>query len=65
MTTTVQQLLNSFDALPAADKHEAAVEILRRYVGSGDGDLPESALVGAAEEMFHALDIEEANRAAR
>ena len=30
MTAPVQQLLDSFDALSDADKHQATVEILRR-----------------------------------
>jgi hypothetical protein len=65
MTTAVQQLLNSFDALPEADKHQAAVEILRRVSGSVEGDLPETALVEAADELFRALDAEEAGHAPR
>jgi hypothetical protein len=65
MTTAVQQLLDSFDALPEADKHQAAVEILRRVSMTVAGDLPESALVEAAEELFRALDAEEARHAPR
>jgi hypothetical protein len=65
MTTAVQQLLNSFDALPEADKHQAAVEILRRVSASVEGDLPEAALVEAADELFRALDAEEAGHAPR
>jgi len=30
MTTGVRQLLDSFDALSETEKHEAAVELLRR-----------------------------------
>jgi hypothetical protein len=59
MTATVQQLLDSFDALPEPDKHQAAIEILRRYGGAAEDDLPESALVEAADELFRALDEEE------
>ena len=59
MTNTIQQLLDSFDALPDADKHQVAVEILRRVAVSIDGDLPEDALVGAADELFRTLDAEE------
>src|SRR5262249_48970263 len=65
MTAAVQQLLNAFDSLPEADKHQAAVEILRRVSPSAEGDLPESALVEAAEELFLALDAEEARNAQR
>jgi hypothetical protein len=63
--SAVQQLLESFDALPEADKHLAAVEILRRVLPSAVGDVPESALVEAAEELFRSLDAEEAAHAQR
>jgi hypothetical protein len=57
--------LESFDNLPEADKHRAAVEILRRISATVEGDVPEAALVEAAEELFRALDAEEAVRAQR
>jgi hypothetical protein len=60
VNTTVQQLLDAFDALPEADKRLAAIEILRRVSPAADGDLPESVFVDAAEELFLALDAEEA-----
>ena len=63
MTAAAQQLLDSFDALPDADKHQVGVEILRRFAGAAGGDLPESALVGAADELFRTLDEEEAGHA--
>jgi hypothetical protein len=62
---TVQQLLDAFDALPEPDKHQAAVEIFRRVSPTTEGDVPESALVEAAEELFRALDAEEAGHAQR
>jgi hypothetical protein len=65
MTTAVQQLLASFDALSEVEKHQAAVEVLRRVSGSAEGDLPEAALVEAADELFRALDAEEAGHAPR
>jgi hypothetical protein len=65
VTTAVQQLLASFDALPQADKHRAAAEILRRMSPAGEGDLSEAALVEAADELFRALDAEEARNAQR
>jgi hypothetical protein len=63
MTAPVQQLLDSFDALPDADKHEAAVEILRRVAGERDpsGD----ALVALADELFCTMDAEETGHAPR
>jgi hypothetical protein len=63
MTATVQQLLNSFDSLSEADRHQAAVEILRRFGGVAEGDVPEAALVEAADELFRALDAAEAGHA--
>lgn len=65
MNTLVQHLLESFDALPAADKHQAIVEILRRVPPADTGDLPESALVEAADNLFLALDAEEEKHAPR
>jgi hypothetical protein len=65
MTTALQQLLESFDALPEVDKHQAAVEILRRVSAPVEGNLPEVALVEAADELFRALDAEEADHAPR
>jgi hypothetical protein len=65
MTATAQQMLDSFDALPDADKHQVAVEILRRCAAAAEGDLPESALVGAADELFRILDQDEAGHAPR
>jgi hypothetical protein len=65
MTMTVRQLLDSFDALCDADKHQALVEMLRRFGGTAEGDLPDAALVEAADELFRALDAEEAGHAPR
>jgi hypothetical protein len=61
----VQQLLDSFDVLPETDKRQVVVEILRRFPSAGAGELPEEALVGAADELFRALDAEEARYAPR
>ncbi len=64
MNVAVQHLLDSFDALAEADKHRVAVEILRRD-SAIHGDIPESALVEATDELFRALDAEEAADAQR
>lgn len=61
---SVQQILDSFDALAEADKHRVAVEILRRDPLI-HGDVPEAALIEAADELFCALDVEEAANAQR
>jgi hypothetical protein len=65
VNATVQQFLEAFDALPEPDKHQATVEILRRISPGAEGDVPEAALVEAAEELFRALDAEEADHAQR
>jgi hypothetical protein len=54
----VQALLESFDALSDGERHEAAVELLRR-VAPPDG-LSDEALVVAADEVFRDLDAREA-----
>ena len=46
----------AFEDSSDAEKHGAAAEILRTSVL---GDLPESALVEVAEEVFQKLDEEE------
>ena len=56
-------MLDSFEGLSDAEKHEAALEILRRT--SAAGDLTESTLVEVADELFQKLDEEEAGHAPR
>ena len=58
MTTAVQTLLDHFEALSEAERHEAVVEILRRV--SSPPALPDEALVAAADEVFRELDVREA-----
>jgi hypothetical protein len=41
------------------------VEILRRVSATAEGDVPERALVEAADDLFRALDAEEAGHAPR
>jgi hypothetical protein len=65
MSAKVQHILESFDALSETDKHQVVVEILRRWKNVGTGDLSEEALVEAADELFLALDAEEAGHAPR
>ena len=60
MTAAVRELLNTFDTLSDADKREATVQLLRRVVDEESGDVPEEALVAAAEELFLGLDAREA-----
>jgi len=65
MTPAVQRLLDPFDTLADVEKHQAAVEILRRVSSLVEGDLPESTLMEAADELFRRLDDEEAVHAQR
>ena len=62
MTTAIQAFLETFDALSDAERHEAAVEILRRMTPS-EGELPENALLEAADALFCVLDSEDAANA--
>lgn len=62
MTPPVQQFLNTFDSLSEADKHEVAVEILRRWLP--DRDVPDASLDELAAELFRSYDAEENARAA-
>lgn len=63
MTPAGQQLLAFFNSLPDADKHQVAIEILRRMTAADEGDLSEAALLGAADELFLALDVAESRHA--
>jgi hypothetical protein len=62
MTTAVQVLLETFDALSDTEHREAAVEIFRRMTPA-EGELPEGVLLEAAEALFWMLDSEEAANA--
>jgi hypothetical protein len=66
VSTAVQKLLDAFDSLDEVDKQQATTEILRRLADAdAAGDLPEETLLDAADELFRALDAEEARHAAR
>ena len=58
MTTAASQFLTAFDALPLAQQHEVAIEILRRT--ATNEDIPEAALEQVAGELFDTYDAEEA-----
>jgi predicted HAD superfamily phosphohydrolase len=58
MSTAVQALLDNFDALSESERHDAAVEILRRV--APPSELSDEALVAAADEVFRELDHREA-----
>jgi hypothetical protein len=60
MTETVQHLLNSFDALSESERHEAAVQLLRRVLRDAPATVSDETLVSAADELFVELDAREA-----
>ncbi len=60
MTSSVQQLLHSFDLLLEAEQQELAWEILRRTVNFDLPALSDEDLVLSAEELFLELDCGEA-----
>jgi hypothetical protein len=59
MTTAVRTWLESFDALTAAERQEAALEIVSR-VTAQEGEFTDEVLVAAADTLFCMLDAEEA-----
>ena len=59
MTGAVKDLLNTFDALTAAEECDAATQVLRRVIEGESGEIPEDALVAAAEHLFLDLDARE------
>lgn len=62
MTSSVQQLLQSFDLLPEAEQRELAWEILRRTVNFDLPPLSDEELVLSAEDLFLELDRREAQQ---
>jgi hypothetical protein len=60
MTGAVQHILDSFKELSEAEKHELAVEILRRTVEPDSPHLSDDDLVLSAEALFLDLDRVEA-----
>ena len=60
MSAPVRQLLSLYDALPEPDKRAAAAEIIRRM--PDDGDLTADDHDALADDLFAALDAEEASR---
>jgi hypothetical protein len=60
MTQTVEKLLVSFEQLSETEKHDLAVEVVRRTDIFGASDLSDEELALAGEDLFLALDREEA-----
>jgi hypothetical protein len=60
MTENAQAILTNFDGLPETDQREVAAEILRRTAYFEYGPLNDETMVLLADELFVALDNEEA-----
>lgn len=60
MNVSVEQFLNSFDALSEREQHEAVALLLQRVFRDAAPEIPEEALVAAADELFLELDAREA-----
>ena len=60
MTSSVQALLDTFDGLSERERHEAAVELLRRVLRDAPSAIPEESFVAVADELFLELDAREA-----
>ena len=61
MTETASQLLNAFDSLPVEEQHQLLAAMLRRAGELPNTFLAEDDLVSLADNLFQALDQEEAN----
>ena len=59
MTTTVKNLLISFEKLTETEKRELAIEVVRRTDIFGSPDISDEELALAAEDLFLELDREE------
>jgi hypothetical protein len=59
MSTTVQEILDSFERLPEGEKRELAAEIIRRTAHLELPPLTDEDLILIAEELFLELDKRE------
>lgn len=59
MTTTAENLISVFDALPEPEKHEVATVILRRTLDFDYPPLTDEELTLNAEQLFLELDRQE------
>jgi hypothetical protein len=62
MSTAAKRLLAAFDALPDDDREAVVAELLSRQP-AGAGELPDTALVEMADELFRSYDAKEAGNA--
>ncbi|MBI4574571.1 MAG: hypothetical protein HY713_14940 [candidate division NC10 bacterium] len=60
MTNAVRQLIDSFEALPEDEKHEALAQLLRRLLGSPYLSPSDDELTHVADLVFQEYDCDEA-----
>ncbi|AMW30604.1 MULTISPECIES: hypothetical protein [Arthrospira] len=61
MNTLAQEILKNFDELPKTEQQAIAAEILKRVINFDVPPLTDEDLVLNAEELFLALDEQEAD----
>jgi len=59
MTRSVEELLNSFEKLPEAEKRELVSEIIKRSLTLDLPEISDDSLLAAADQIFQQLDDEE------
>ena len=59
MTRSVEELLNSFEKLPEAEKRELVSEIIKRSLALELPQLSDDSLIVAADQVFLQLDKDE------
>jgi hypothetical protein len=60
MSSEAQDILSTFNALPAPAQHDAAVAILRQTADWDLGPIDDEGLAQIADELFMELDRREA-----
>ena len=60
MTASVKSVLDAFDGLSEAERHDVVVEIFRRTASQDYPDLDDETLAQIADETFLELDAREA-----
>ena len=65
MTETVENLLVYFEKLTETEKQDLAIEVVRRTDIFGAPELSDEEITLAAEDLFLALDREEAEKEAQ
>lgn len=63
MSTSAQNIIESFDKLPESEKQQVASVILRRTINFDMPSLSDEELILSAEELFLELDHREAEDA--